>query len=119
MLATGGTEANVPDSITDLNGKSIPVTTIGEGAIPAVETVNVGENVNKIEKNAFKDSGAKTINFTSKVTKSMFDKNSLAGAGGKKGKGLKITVQTKKDQKAMKKALKKAGVPKAKVKIAK
>lgn len=46
-----------------------------------------------------------------------FSNNAFAGNGGKKGKGLTITVGSKKDQKLMKKQLKKAGVPKAKVKV--
>ena len=46
-----------------------------------------------------------------------FSNNAFVGNGGKKGKGLTITVGSKKDQKLMKKNLKKAGVPKAKVKV--
>ena len=47
-------------------------------------------------------------------------KNALKGNGSKKaGKGLTINVTTKNDQKALKKQLKKAGVPKAKVKVVK
>ena len=47
-------------------------------------------------------------------------KNALKDNGSKKaGKGLTINVTTKKDQKALKKQLKKAGVPKAKVKVVK
>ena len=50
----------------------------------------------------------------------MFGKNALKGNGtGKKGKGLTIYVASKKDMKQMKKALKKAGVPKAKIKVTK
>lgn len=44
---------------------------------------------------------------------------SLKGNGGKKGKGLTITVESKNDQKQVKGQLKKAGVPKAKVKVRK
>ena len=46
----------------------------------------------------------------------MFAKNSLKDNGtGKKGKGLTITVDSKKDAKVLKKQLAKAGAKKAKV----
>ncbi len=48
-----------------------------------------------------------------------FSNRALEGNGGKKGKGLTITVGSKADQKLMKKQLKKAGVPKAKVVVRK
>ena len=116
---TTGDTLIIPDSVTDRQGNTYPITTLAKGSIPAVETVYIGENVTLIDKGAFLDSGVKLIRLEGSVQKGMFDKNSLKGAGGKKGKGLKIEVQTKKDKKAMKSALKKAGVPKAKVKIAK
>ncbi len=51
-----------------------------------------------------------------KIDKKMFAKNSLKDNGiGKKGKGLTITVDSKKDAKALKKQLAKAGAKKAKV----
>ena len=59
------------------------------------------------------------LTFTGSAQKGMFGKGSLEGAGKKNGKGLTIYVQTKKDAKQMKKQLKKAGIPGAKVKVEK
>ena len=118
-VETTGDTLIIPDSVTDRQGRNYPITTLAKGSIPDVETVYIGENVNRIENGAFTDSGVKLIRFDGPVQKGMLEKDSLKGAGGKKGKGLTIYVQSKKDQKALKKQLKKAGAPKAKVKIAK
>ena len=118
-VETTGDTLIIPDSVTDRQGRNYPITTLAKGSIPDVETVYIGENVNRIENGAFMDSGVKLIRFDGPVQKGMLEKDSLKGAGGKKGKGLTIYVQSKKDQKALKKQLKKAGAPKAKVKIAK
>ena len=50
----------------------------------------------------------------------MLGKNALKGNGtGKKGKGLTISVDSKKDAKKLRNQLKKAGAPKAVIKISK
>ncbi len=106
---------NVPSTITLFaTGETCPVTTIEANSIKT-NKVYFGENVTKIETGAFDGSGTTSINFRGPVTKSMFDKNALKGAGKKKGKGLFINVPDKKSAKAMNKAKKKAGVKKAKV----
>lgn len=107
---------NVPATITLFaTGETCPVTTIEANSINT-KKVFFGENVTKIETGAFEASGTTSINFRGDVTKNMFDKNSLKGAGKKKnGKGLFINVKDKKSAKAMNKAKKKAGVKKAKV----
>ena len=120
----------IPDTVTDLDGKTYPVTTLQSESIPTAADVTVGDNVTKIETGAFANSGCTTLTFTGDLSKDMFEKNALAGCGkvasklvasnGKKGgKGLKIYVNGKKSKKVMKKSLKKAGVPKAKIKVAK
>ena len=73
----------------------------------------------RIEKGAFKNSGAKKIILTGSAKNITFDKGALKGAGGENGKGLKIMVQTKKDKKIMKKVAKKNGLKKAKIVVAK
>ena len=98
------------------------MTEISAGACQGqqIEKVIIPESVEKIDVGAFKDCGITEIHISGKVEKGMLAKNALAGNGtGKKGKGLSITVESKKDQKALKKQLKKAGAPKAKVKVAK
>ena len=84
----------------------------------------------KIHQNAFKDTGLLVLRIRGKIKKGMFEKNSLAGCGGSKGKnaqpeiigaknekGLTIYVIDKKSKKQLKKQLKKVGALKAKIKI--
>ena len=106
---------NIPSMITLFsNGESLPVTGISAGAIKGSK-VFVGENVATIETGAFENSGTTSLTFRGAVSKKMFAKNALKGAGGKGGKDLTITVNDKKSKKTMKKAAKKAGVKRAKV----
>ncbi len=111
----------IPDQIYSLNGTSYPVISIEGGSIPewAINVI-VGSNVTDIGKRAFYGTHVTKITFTGSINKNMFDKDALKGCGkNSKGKGLTIYVQSKKDAKLMKKQAKKAGVPKAKVKISK
>ena len=101
-------------------GEVFPVTEIGAGALEgqSLESVSIPESVTKVDKNAFKDCGMTELDIEGKVTKNMFAKNSLKNNGtGKKGKGLTITVDSKKDAKVLKKQLAKAGAKKAKVAV--
>ena len=111
---------NLPEEITllDKNKTVLPVTGIASGAIvKGTERVIVSENVTKIATGAFEGSGTKIITFRGKADKSVFEKNSLKGAGKKNGKGLTIYVTDKSSLKAVKKSLKTAGAKKAKVKV--
>ena len=95
-----------------------PVTEIGAGALEgqSLESVSIPETITKVDKNAFSGCGITEMDIEGKITKKMFAKNSLKDNGtGKKGKGLTITVDSKKDAKTLKKQLAKAGAKKAKV----
>ena len=111
---------NLPEEITllDKTKTVLPVTGIASGAIvKGTERVIVSENVTKIATGAFEGSGTKIITFRGKADKSVFEKNSLKGAGKKNGKGLTIYVTDKSSLKAVKKSLKTAGAKKARVKV--
>ena len=109
----------IPDTVTGPSKESFKVTEIGRKALNGLklDSVTLPDTIVKVDMEAFKDCGLTELNITGKVTKKLFEKNALKGNGtGKKGKGLTIRVASKKDQKLMKKLLKKAGAPKAKVK---
>ena len=112
---TDGSVAEIPSEVLSPDGNTYPVTVIAKGSIPPVEEVRIPESIEKLNKGAFKDSGVNNIVITGSVTKGMFEKGSMKGAGGKKGKGLEIHVQSKDDKKVMKKEAKRGGVPKAKI----
>ena len=95
---------------------------IGKDALKGqkVSEITIPETVNKIDAGALKDCGITEIIITGAVEKGMLGKNSLKGNGtGKKGKGLSITVNSKKEAKKLRNQLKKAGAPKAVIKISK
>ena len=78
----------------------------------------IPETVDKIDAGALKDCGITEIHISGNINKGLLGKDALAGNGtGKKGRGLTFMVDSKKDAKKLSKQLKKAGVPKAKVKI--
>ena len=111
----------VPDKIKDLNDREYPVTVLGVGALDGVKVscLTLGANIQKVETGALNgQDGLKKIIVT-KAWKKMFEKDSLKGAAGKKGKGLKMFVKNKKEKKVVKNQLRRAGVPKATVKILK
>jgi hypothetical protein len=119
-VKTDGTTLEIPAAITGLNGESYPVTEIGKDALKGqqVEKVIIPETVDKIDAGALKDCGITEIHISGDINKGLLGKDALAGNGtGKKGRGLTFTVDSKKDAKKLSKQLKKAGVPKAKVKI--
>ena len=80
-----------------------------------------------------KNTGLQIIEFEGAISVNMLGKDCLARCGktstknaqsgvvsrDKKGKGLTIYVQSKKDKKILQKQLKKAGAPKAKIKVRK
>ncbi len=111
-----GTKSTVtiPDTIVDANGKVHKVTKISAKILKGKKKVKklvVGANVKTFEKNALAGSSVKTLKLNS-VPK--FKKGSLK-TGGK----LTIIVHSAKDKKQVKKQLKTAGAPKAKIKVKK
>ena len=122
-METASSDLVIPDTITGVNPtESYIVTRIGEEAFEGqkLDSVTLPTTISTVDKNAFKDCGITKLNITGKVNKTLLEKNALKGNGsGKKGKGLTINVTTRKYQKALKKQLKKAGVPKAEVEVVK
>ncbi len=122
-MSTSGTTLVIPEKVDGITaGESFPVTAIADSAFEnaALNSVTLPDSVDKIGKKAFAGCGITELKVEGTVTKGMFAKNALKDNGtGKKGKGLTITVDSKKAQKALKKQLKKAGAAKATVKIAK
>ncbi|HAG69887.1 MAG TPA: hypothetical protein DCL38_07935 [Lachnospiraceae bacterium] len=96
----------------------LPVTAIGAKAMKgqSLESATLPKNIAKVDKKAFESCGLTELVIEGGVSKKMFAKDSLKGNGtGKKGKGLTITVESKKDAKVLKKQLARAGAKKAKV----
>ncbi len=120
QLSTTGTELVIPSSITGLSDEVFTVTEIGKDALKGqnIETVTIPESIDKIDSQGLANAGIKVLRVQGKIEKGMFGKNALKGNGtGKKGKGMKIFVERKKDATALKKQLKKAGAGKAKVSV--
>ncbi len=82
----------------------------------SLESATLPKNIVKVDKKAFESCGLTELVIKGEVSKKMFAKDSLKDNGtGKKGKGLTITVESKKNAKLLKKQLAKAGAKKAKV----
>ncbi|MBQ9550164.1 MAG: InlB B-repeat-containing protein [Lachnospiraceae bacterium] len=121
-IKTNGTSIEIPAYIEGVDGEAYPVTGIGKDALKGqkVSEITIPETVNKIDTGALKDCGITEINITGSVEKGMLGKNALKGNGtGKKGKGLTISVDSKKDAKKLRNQLKRAGAPKAVIRISK
>lgn len=130
LTDTNTDELVIPETVQDLDGKTYQVTELGEGSVPEATNVTVGQYVDTVNKGAFRfNTNAKMrLTFQGPIKKGMFAKGAfqvelqkLNATNGKKkvGKNITIFVQSKKDMKQMKKQLKKAGIPGAKVKIEK
>ena len=118
-MSSSGAALVIPKKVDGITaGESYTVSEIAKGAFEnnTFESVTLPGSITKVGKNAFSGCGMTELRIEGKVSKNMFAKNSLKNNGtGKKGKGLTITVDSGKAQKALKKQLKKAGAPKAKV----
>ncbi len=112
---TDGDVATIPSEVQSPDGNTYPVTVIAKGSIPQVNEVVLPSSIEKMEKGSFKDSGVNNIKIEGHIEKGMCEKGAMKCAGGKKGKGLEIHVDSKDDKKAMKKEAKRGGVPKAKI----
>ena len=120
--AAEGSVCVVPAVVTGFGNEAWPVVGIGKEAFTGntYASIEIPDSIASIGEAAFEDNGATEIHLAGKVTKNMFGKNAFKGNGTKaKGKGLTFYVASKKDMKQLKKALKKTGVPKAKIKVAK
>ena len=110
-IDTDSKTATIPSEITG-GGETFAVTTIGEGALAGnenLESVEIGTNVTTIEAGAFAgDTNLKTITISSaniiSIAKDAFD--------GIPEDAEFVLVMTKKQYKALKKLLKKLGLPK-------
>ena len=112
----------IPSQVTGLGDDVYVVSGIGENAFAGAtfDSITVPESILTIAESGLEGVGAKEITFEGKIGKKLLGKNALKENGTKaKGKGLTIYDASKKDMKTLKKQLKKAGVPKAKIKVAK
>ena len=118
LLGADSASLMIPGTITGIEQETFIVSEIGNGAFKGLKlsSVTLPDTLKKVDEDAFRDCGITELNISGRVNKGMFGKNALSGCGtGKKGKGLTINVQSKKDAKALKKQLKKAGAKGAKV----
>ena len=107
-----GGDVEIPEGVTE----------IGKDALKGqnIETVTIPESIDKIDSQGLANAGIKVLRVQGKIEKGMFGKNALKGNGtGENCKGLTIVVDSKKDAKALKKQLKKAGAKSAKVVVKK
>ena len=121
-LTTDSDKVIISSKLESLDGKSRQVTVIGKGALNGqkVGEVTIPESVGKVEEQGLANAGIRVLRIQGKIEKGMFGKNALKGNGtGKKGKGMEILVDSRKDAKALKNQLKKAGAGKANVSVQK
>ena len=126
-IETIGTDLVIPTEIEDFDGNKILVVKLKQDSIQGGDRVDVPDSITKIDTGAFNQSTATVVQIGGTITKKRIGKNALrpgtantkliATEKGKKkpGKGITIIVEDKKAVKAMKKLLKRAGIPGAEV----
>ncbi len=114
-IDTSTGKVTIPETIDAPDGKTYTVTKLDKDAFygQKLKELSLPETIKVINPKALENTGLKTLNLTGKNTK--LKKNCLKNTN----KNLMIKVTTKAEKRNIEKQLKKAGNPKAKVKVSK